>query len=84
MRTGTLMAAAKTDVVTVTAWDGTPTVTAGPFAKMGAPLAGFFVVEAADTEEAVQLVAGTPYARASGAIEIRPILAINEFVLATR
>jgi hypothetical protein len=51
---------------------------------MGAPLAGFFVVEAADTEEVVQLVAGTPYARASGAIEIRPILAINEFVLATR
>jgi hypothetical protein len=42
---GTLMAAVKTDVVTVTAWNGTPTVTAGPFAKMGVPLAGFSVVE---------------------------------------
>jgi len=44
----TLMAAVKTDVASVTAWNGTPTVTVGPFAKMGVPLAGFSVVEAAD------------------------------------
>jgi hypothetical protein len=57
------MAAVKTDVLTVTAWDGTPTVTAGSFGKMGVSLAGFSVIEAADAEEVVQLVAGTPCGR---------------------
>ncbi|MGD0629587.1 MAG: YciI family protein [Terracidiphilus sp.] len=78
---GALMAAVKTDVVTVTAWEGTPTVTEGAFAEMKVPLAGFSIIEAADVDEVVRLVAKTPCARARGAIEIRPVLAINDFVL---
>ncbi len=41
------------------------------------PLAGFGVIEAADLDEAVRLVAGTPCARALGAVEIRPISVMN-------
>jgi hypothetical protein len=75
---GALMAAVKTEVVTVTAWDAEPKTAEGPFADSAVPLAGFSVVEVANVEEAVRLVAGTPCARAKGAIEIRPILAIND------
>jgi len=77
-RRGALMAAVKTKVATVTAWDGEPRTTEGPFANLAVPLAGFSVIEAANVEEAVRLVVGTPCARARGAIEIRPILAIND------
>ncbi|MDD5579642.1 MAG: YciI family protein [Methylobacter sp.] len=70
---GAFMSAVKTNVTTVTAWDGLPTTTSGSFAKSSLPLAGFSIIEAADINEAVQLVAGTPCARAKGAIEIRPL-----------
>jgi hypothetical protein len=76
---GALTAAVETNVTTVTAWDGKPTVTAGSFNNLQVPLAGFSVVEASSIEEVIQLVAGTPCARANGAIEIRPIIAINDF-----
>lgn len=75
---GALTAAVKTDVVTVTAWDGKATVTEGAFGRSNAPLAGFSIIEAADVDEVVKLVAGTPCARAKGAIEIRPILMMNK------
>lgn len=78
-RRGALMAAVETNVTTVHAWDGTPSTTRGAFAESRAPLAGFSIIEAATLDEVVQLVAQTPCARAGGAIEIRPILAINEF-----
>jgi hypothetical protein len=81
---GVLMAAVKPDVVTVTAWEGVPTVTKDAFAQIQVPLAGFSVIEAADVDEVVRLVAKTPCAQAKGAIEIRPILAINDFVLSGR
>jgi hypothetical protein len=74
---GCLMAAVQTTVTTVRAWDGTPTTTMAPFADSKAPLAGFSIIEAADLDEVIRLVAGTPCARAKGAIEIRPIMAIN-------
>jgi hypothetical protein len=75
---GDLVAAVRTEVTTVRAWDGTPTTTAGAFARSAVPLAGFGIVEAASLDEAVQLVAQTPCARAKGAVEIRPISAIND------
>jgi hypothetical protein len=75
---GALMAAVEANVVTVTAWDGKPIVTERAFSDLYAPLAGFSVIEAASVNEAVELVAGTPCARARGAIEIRPILAMND------
>jgi hypothetical protein len=76
-RRGALMAAVQPDVVTVSAWNGVPQTANGSFAESNIPLAGFSVIEANSVEEVVQLVAGTPCARAKGAIEIRPILAIN-------
>lgn len=66
------------NVTTVRAWDGEPDVTAGPFARLDLPLAGFSVIEAESVEEAPRLVSGTPCARAKGYIEIRPILFIND------
>jgi hypothetical protein len=75
---GALMAAVQTTVTTVRAWDGKPTTTNGAFADSNAPLAGFSIIEAADLDEVIRLVAGTPCARAKGAIEIRPIMAIND------
>jgi YCII-related domain/SnoaL-like domain len=72
------MAAVQTTVTTVRAWDGKPTTTDGAFADSKAPLAGFSIIEAADLDEVIRLVAGTPCARAKGAIEIRPIMAIND------
>jgi hypothetical protein len=74
---GALTAAVKTDVATVRAWDGKPTVTAGPLVHADLPLAGFSIIEARDVDEVIQLVAGTPCARAKGAIEIRPILMLS-------
>jgi len=62
----------------VRAWDGTPTTSVGPFAVAGLPLAGFGIIEAADLDEAIRLVAKTPCARAKGAVEIRAITAMNE------
>ena len=75
---GALMAAVEPSVSTVRAWEGQPTVTDGGISHLPVPLAGFSVIEAADIEEAVRLVADTPCARAKGAIEIRPILMIND------
>jgi hypothetical protein len=78
-RRGGLMAAVQTPVTTVRAWDGTPTITEGAFAISGVPLAGFCIIEADDLNEVIHLVAQTPCARAKGAIEVRQILAINDF-----
>jgi hypothetical protein len=75
---GALMGAVQTKVTTVRAWDGNPTTTAQPIAATNVPLAGFSIIEAADVDEVVRLVAGTPCARAKGAIEIRQIIAIND------
>jgi hypothetical protein len=75
---GALMAAVETVVTTVRAWDGKPTVTNGALGDSNVPLAGFSIIEAADVNEVIQLVVGTPCARARGAIEIRPIININD------
>jgi len=78
---GGLVAAVQTAVTTVRAWDGKPTTTDGTFADSKAPLAGFSIIEADDLDGVIRLVAGTPCARAKGAIEIRPITAINDLGL---
>ncbi len=74
---GDLVAAVGEPPTTVRAWDGAPLATEGPFGVSPLPLAGFGIIEAADLDEAVRLVAGTPCARARGAVEIRPISAMN-------
>jgi len=78
-RRGDVVAAVEPkNATTVRAWDGTPSITEGPFAHSIVPLAGFGIIEAADLNEAIALVARTPCARAKGAVELRPIHAINE------
>jgi len=76
---GDLVAAVETTVTTVRAWDGTPALTEGPIADSGLPLAGFCIIEAADLDEVIRLIAQTPCARAKGAIEVRPIAAMNDW-----
>jgi hypothetical protein len=76
---GALMAAVEPNVTTVRAWDGQPPSTMPkPVAPLLAPLAGFSVIEAENLAEVIQLVSKTPCAYAKGAIEIRPILSIND------
>jgi len=77
-RRGALMGAVKSTVVTVRAWEGNPVIAEGSFASLQAPLAGFSVIDAADMDEVIRLVAYTPCARAKGAIEIREIMFIND------
>lgn len=74
---GDVVAAVHQSAIVVRAWDGTPTTSKGPFAYARMPLAGFGIIEAADLDEVIRLVAKTPCARAKGAIEIRAIAAIN-------
>ena len=61
---GALMTAVQTKVVTVRAWDGKPNATDGAFADSNVPVAGLSVIDAADVDEVIQLLAGTPCAQA--------------------
>ena len=70
---GDLVAAVGLQVTTVRAWAGTPATSGGPLTETKLPLAGFGIIEAADLNEAVRVIADTPCARAKGAVEIRPI-----------
>ena len=47
--------------------------TAGPFMRSPSPVAGFALIEAANHDEAVQLVARTPCAVAQGVVEVWPL-----------
>lgn len=58
----------------VRAWDGPVHRSSDAYAASDAPLVGFSIIEAADLDEAVALVAGTPCAVAGGAIEVRPFV----------
>jgi hypothetical protein len=50
---------------------GKTSVTDGPFAETKEHLAGFYLIEAKDRDEAVRIAAGIPSAR-TGWIEVRP------------
>jgi hypothetical protein len=58
--------------MTVRVRHGRLSATDGPFAETKETLGGFFLIEAADLNEAVQLAARWPSARL-GSIEVRPI-----------
>jgi hypothetical protein len=75
---GALMGAAQTAVTTVRAPDGRPITSNRSFARTELSFAGFSIIDADSLDEVIQLVAKTPCARANGAIEIRPITAIND------
>ena len=57
---------------TVRVRNGTVSVMDGPFTETKEILAGFYLVEAADMDEAVQVAAKIPPAQV-GSIEVRPI-----------
>ena len=58
---------------TVRVRDGRTISTDGPFAETKEVLGGFYIVEAADLDEAIDYAARIPGAK-SGSIEIRPIV----------
>ena len=61
-----------TTATTVRVRQGQISVTDGPFAETKEQLAGFYLIEARDLNEAIQLAAQIPPARV-GCIEVRPI-----------
>lgn len=56
-------------------------ITDGPFAETKEQLAGFYMIEARDLNEAIQVAAQIPPARV-GSVEVRPIRPIRETVAA--
>ena len=68
---------------TVRMRNGRLSVTDGPFAETKEQLAGFYMIEANDLNEAIQIAARIPPARV-GSIEVRPIRPIRETVAAEK
>ena len=62
---------------TVRVRNGKLTVSDGPFAETKEALAGFYLIEARDLDEAIQLASKIPPARV-GSIEVRPVRPIRE------
>ncbi len=61
---------------TVRVRDGMRLTTDGPFAETKEQLAGYYLVEASDLDEAVAIAAKIPGAR-FGSIEVRPIMTFS-------
>jgi hypothetical protein len=61
--------------------NGKVSVTDGPFAETKEQLAGFYMIEARDLNEAIQIASKIPPARI-GCVEVRPIRPIREIVAA--
>lgn len=62
---------------TVRVRDGKATVTDGPFAETKECLAGFYMIEARNLDEALRIAARIPPA-AVGSVEVRPVRPIRE------
>jgi len=61
---------------TVRVRNGNVTVTDGPFAETKEQLAGFYLIEARDLNEAIQAASKIPPAR-EGSVEVRPVRQLN-------
>ena len=59
---------------TVRVADGRTLTTDGPFAETKEALGGFYLYEADNLDDAIELAARIPAARLGGAIEIRPLV----------
>lgn len=66
---------------TVRVRNGGLSITDGPFAETKEQLAGFYMIDARDLNEAIQVAAKIPPARV-GSIEVRPVRPIRETVAA--
>ena len=62
---------------TVRVRNGKISTTDGPFAETKEQLGGFYMIEAKDLNEAVQIAARIPGAR-FGSVEVRPIMEVGE------
>jgi hypothetical protein len=62
---------------TVRIRDGKRVVTDGPFAETKEQLGGYYLVEAADLDEAITIAAKIPAAK-HGSVEVRPIFAMEQ------
>jgi hypothetical protein len=60
---------------TVRVRNGKVTMTDGPFAETKEQLAGFYMVDAKDLDEAIEIASKIPPARV-GSIEVRPVRAL--------
>jgi hypothetical protein len=67
---------------TVRPADGRPSITDGPYAETDEPLGAFFMIEAEDMDEAVEVASKHPGAHLGryfgGGIEVRPIDMLNQ------
>jgi hypothetical protein len=61
---------------TVRVRNGKVSMTDGPFAETKEQLAGFYLIDAKDLDEAVELASKIPPARV-GSIEVRPVRELN-------
>jgi hypothetical protein len=61
---------------TVRVRNGRTSITDGPFAETKEQLAGFYLVDARDLNEAIQMAAKIPPAR-EGSVEVRPVRELN-------
>ena len=61
---------------TVQVRDGERLTTDGPFAETKEQLGGFYVVEAKDLDEAIEIAVRIPDVR-RGSIEVRPVMAVD-------
>jgi hypothetical protein len=59
---------------TVRVQDGRTLTTDGPFADTKEVFVGFYVFEADNLDEAIELAARIPAARLGGAVEVRPLV----------
>jgi hypothetical protein len=62
---------------TVRIREGRMSITDGPFAETREQLGGFYLVEARDLNEAIQIAAKIPAAR-YGSVEVRPVVDFTE------
>ncbi|PQZ87991.1 MULTISPECIES: YciI family protein [Pseudomonas] len=65
-----------TATTTVRMRNGKLSITDGPFAETKEQLAGFYLIEARDLNEAIQVAGGIPAARV-GSVEVRPVRELN-------
>ncbi|MEX2273130.1 MAG: YciI family protein, partial [Vicinamibacterales bacterium] len=61
---------------TVRVRNGQVSVTDGPFAETKEQLAGFYLIDARDLNEAIQVASRIPPAR-EGSVEVRPVRELN-------
>jgi hypothetical protein len=59
---------------TVRVEDDTPLTTDGPFADTKEVFGGYYVFDAANLDEAIELAARIPAARLGGKVEVRPLV----------